>query len=182
MWYGPPGNVPIPLKTSLYSFNMYSFVMGSLCTLPFSLMEPSFHLILGITGSSVCLDCLEHRCSCLVICVIKWSCVLILGTVLRLFFCVYVLDFSLVILNTLSAHVCKMSNFVACVALHSQGSTLLSGVVCSSPTISTYLCCTVPVVLPGSEPVALVGSPTPVGATSAPVACPTSIVVKLVLV
>ena len=123
-----------------------------------------------------------HRCSCLVICVIKWSCVLTLGTVLRLFFHVYVLDFSLVTLNALSAHVCEMSNSVACVALHSQGSTLLSGVVCSSPTISTYLCCTVPVVLPGSGPVAPVGSPTPVGAASAPVACPTSIVVRLVLV
>ena len=60
-----PGNVPIPLKTSLYSFNMYSFVMGSLCTLPFSSMESSFHLILGITGSSVwtvflALPCLTH--------------------------------------------------------------------------------------------------------------------------
>ena len=57
MSYGPPGSVPIPLKMSLYSFNMYSFVMGSLCTLPFSSMESLFHLILGITGSSVCLDC-----------------------------------------------------------------------------------------------------------------------------
>ena len=63
------------------------------------------------------------------------------GESLETLLLVYVLDFSLVTLNALSAHVCEMSNSVACVALHSQGSKLLSGIVCSSPTISTYLLC-----------------------------------------
>ena len=57
MWYGPPGSVMTPLKISLYYFNMYSFVIGSLCTLPFSSMDSGFHLTLGTTGSSVCFDC-----------------------------------------------------------------------------------------------------------------------------
>ena len=123
-----------------------------------------------------------HRCSCLVICVIEWSCVFTLGTVLRLFFCVYVLNFSLVTLNVLSTHVQKVSIPVTCIALHSYGPTLLSGVVCDSPTILTYLCLTVSVVILESGPVALVGPPTPVGATPAPVACPASVVLWLVLI
>ena len=46
-----------------------------------------------------------YRCFCSVICGIEWSCVLTLGTVLRLFLCVYVFDFSFVTLGVLSAHV-----------------------------------------------------------------------------
>ena len=57
----------------------------------------------------------------LVICVIKWSRVLTLGTVLRLFFCVYMFNFSLVTLSVLSTHVQKVSNSVTCIALHSLG-------------------------------------------------------------
>ena len=30
MWYGPPGRVPTPLKTSWYSFRRYSLVIGNL--------------------------------------------------------------------------------------------------------------------------------------------------------
>ena len=58
-------------------------------------------------------DSLEafYRCFCLVTCVIKWSCVLILGTVLRLLFHVYVFDFSLVTLSVLSAHGVKGVQF-----------------------------------------------------------------------
>ena len=83
MWYGPPGRVPTPLITSLYSFNIYiyiyiyiytSFVTGNLCSLP-------FHFILGTTGSSVCLDCFacvtlfdSHFCPCIVLCIVATVC------------------------------------------------------------------------------------------------------------
>ena len=56
--YGPPGRVPTPLKMSLYSFRMYSLVMGNLCVLPLSCMESVFHFMCGSTGSVVCCACL----------------------------------------------------------------------------------------------------------------------------
>ena len=46
-----------------------------------------------------------HRCSCLVICVIKWSCVLTLGRVLRLFFLSMCL-ISVLSLSMLCLHMC----------------------------------------------------------------------------
>ena len=57
IWYGPPGRVPTPLKTSLYSFKMYSLVMGNLCILPLNCMESVFHFMCGSTGSVVCCAC-----------------------------------------------------------------------------------------------------------------------------
>ena len=57
IWYGPPGRVPTPLKMSLYSFRMYSLVMGYLCVLPLSCMESVFHFMCGSTGSVVCCAC-----------------------------------------------------------------------------------------------------------------------------
>ena len=57
IWYGPPGRVPTPLKMSLYSFRMYSLVMGNLCVLPLSCMESVFHFMCGSTGSVVCCAC-----------------------------------------------------------------------------------------------------------------------------
>ena len=55
---GHHGRVPTPLKTSLYSFRMYSLVMGNLCILPLSCIESVFHFICGSTGSVVCCVCL----------------------------------------------------------------------------------------------------------------------------
>ena len=39
MWYGSPGRVPTPLKTSAYLCNMYSFVVGEGWVLPFIVIE-----------------------------------------------------------------------------------------------------------------------------------------------
>ena len=44
IWYSSPGNVPIPLKISLYSFRMYSLVIGRWGFFPMMLTVPS-HMI-----------------------------------------------------------------------------------------------------------------------------------------
>ena len=43
MWYGPPGRVPTPLKTSAYSCNIYSLVVGKGWVLPFTVIELLHH-------------------------------------------------------------------------------------------------------------------------------------------
>ena len=167
---------PVPVLTSqsvwcILESSDCATQSGLMCSMSLCFIYLSFVVVLRF-----------YRCFCLIVCVIKWSCVLTLGTVLRLLFCIHVFDLSLVTLCILPTHAQEMSNSVACIALHSYGSTLLSGVVGGSPTIFTYLCWTVPVVLPGSGPVAPVGPPAPVGAASAPVACSASVVLWLVLI
>ena len=51
MWYGPPGRVQTPLKTSAYSCNMYSFVAGKGWVLPFIVIELLHHETCADLGS-----------------------------------------------------------------------------------------------------------------------------------
>ena len=79
MWYGSPGRVPTPLKTSAYSCNMYSFVVGKGWVLPFIVIELLCQDTCADLGSCavLALALVATLCS-------SWAVQSVLGVVLRL--------------------------------------------------------------------------------------------------
>ena len=79
MWYGPPGRVPTHLKTSAYSCNIYSLVIGKGWVLPFIVIELLLHETCADLGSCAVLDftLIAALCS-------SWAAWMVVGVVLRL--------------------------------------------------------------------------------------------------
>ena len=79
MWYGSPGRVPTPLKTSAYSCSMYSLVVGKGWVLPFIVTAFSYQETCGDLGSCAVVDFTLVAALCS-----SWAVCSVLGVVLRL--------------------------------------------------------------------------------------------------
>ena len=79
MWYGPPGRVPTPLKTSAYSCSIYSLVVGKGWVLPFFVTELLHQETCADLGPCVVLDFALVAALCS-----SWTVWSVVGVVLRL--------------------------------------------------------------------------------------------------